>query len=445
MFEFCENIYTDIRIEHVYESSISFTNGVLENNKIRQYSGAFIRVFDGDRWYYKSISNLSSIQEEIENLSKMAKENKKIYDNEAVKKLQVNNGEYYSYKGFEIDKVSKEDKFKLAKEAVEITKEKTEGKNFKVNYKDSRIVKEFYSSKGSNLKFDYQLCGIGIAYSFNFDGKSFSDGSMIVSSNFNDLNNIKNKFEKNYKDALEYARNSKPVIPGKYTVVMSPVVVGVFAHESFGHKSEADFMVGDEKMMNEWKIGTRVGADLLSILDYGGCLGSGYVPFDDEGTKGEKTYLIKEGILKGRLHSAKTASILKEELTGNARAVNFQFEPIVRMTSTYIEEGEKTKEELISEVEEGIYIHNCKGGTGMSTFTIAPNRAYMIRNGKIAEPVNISVITGNVMETLYNIDGVSKELEIKNIIWGGCGKMEQFPLPVSMGGPYIRVKNIEVQ
>ncbi|WP_454052237.1 TldD/PmbA family protein [Clostridium sp. Marseille-Q7071] len=226
---------------------------------------------------------------------------------------------------------------------------------------------------------------------------------------------------------------------------MSPEVVGVFAHESFGHKSEADFMVGDENMMNEWKIGTKVGADLLSILDYGGYLGSGYVPFDDEGTKGEKTYLIKDGILKGRLHSVKTASILKEELTGNARAINFQFEPIVRMTNTYIEKGEKTKEELISEVEEGIYIHNCRYGTEMSTFTIAPNRAYMIRNGKIAEPVNISVITGNVMETLYNIDGVSKELEFENNIWGGCGKMEQYPLSVSIGGPYVRVKNIEVQ
>lgn len=445
MFEFCKNIYTDVRIEHVFETSINFTNGVLENNKIREYSGALIRVFDGYRWYYKSISNLSSIQEEIKNLSKMAKENKKIYDDEAVKKFQVNKGKYYSYKGFELDKVSREDKFKLAKEALEITKEKKEGKNFRVRYNDSRIVKEFYSSKGGNLKFDYQICGIKISYSFNFDGKSFSDGSKIVSSNFNDLNNIKNKFEENYKEGLYYAKSSKPVTPGKYTVVMSPEVVGVFAHESFGHKSEADFMVGDENMMNEWKIGTRVGADLLSILDYGGYLGSGYVPFDDEGTKGEETYLIKDGILKGRLHSAKTASILNEELTGNARAINFQFEPIVRMTNTYIEKGEKTKEELISEVEEGIYIHNCKYGTGMSTFTIAPNRAYMIRNGKIAEPVNISVITGNVMETLYNIDGVSKELEFENNIWGGCGKMEQYPLSVSIGGPYVRVKNIEVQ
>ena len=81
----------------------------------------------------------------------------------------------------------------------------------------------------------------------------------------------------------------------------------------------------------------------------------------------------------------------------------------------------------------------------MSTFTIAPSIAYMIRDGEIREPVNIAVITGNVMETLYEIDGISKEIEILSFALGGCGKMEQWPLPVGMGGPYIRVNNITVQ
>lgn len=134
--------------------------------------------------------------------------------------------------------------------------------------------------------------------------------------------------------------------------------------------------------------------------------------FDDEGTKSTKTYLIKDGILSGRLHSSLTADSLKEEVTGNARALNFEFEPIVRMTTTYIVAGEKSKEELISEIKEGILIEDIKHGSGMSTFTIAPSVAYMIRDGKISEPVNISVVSGNVMETLHEIDGISKEIEI---------------------------------
>lgn len=96
---------------------------------------------------------------------------------------------------------------------------------------------------------------------------------------------------------------------GVYPVILAPVVAGVFAHESFGHKSEADFMLGDETMKKEWALGTKVGADILSIYDSGIDFGRPY-PYDDEGTKATKTYLIKNGVLSGRLHSVSTAAIL---------------------------------------------------------------------------------------------------------------------------------------
>ena len=81
----------------------------------------------------------------------------------------------------------------------------------------------------------------------------------------------------------------------------------------------------------------------------------------------------------------------------------------------------------------------------MSTFTIAPNVAYRIRDGKLAEPVRIAVITGNVMETLHKIDGLSQDWQLCSQSTGGCGKMEQFPLRVAFGGPYVRVRDIQVQ
>ena len=125
--------------------------------------------------------------------------------------------------------------------------------------------------------------------------------------------------------------------------------------------------------------------------------------------------------------------------------MNFEYEPIVRMTTTYIGAGTQTKEDLIGAVEDGLYISDINHGSGMSTFTIAPRKAYRIRNGKIAEPVEVSVITGNVMETLNEIDGFSNIVELSSFALGGCGKMEQYPLPVGFGGPYIRVKNMQVQ
>ena len=204
-------------------------------------------------------------------------------------------------------------------------------------------------------------------------------------------------------------------------------------------------MVGDETMKREWALGKQVGSPILSIIDTVLEEGSGYVPYDDEGCKAKKNYIIKDGILTGRLHSAATAACLEEEPTGNARAINFEFEPIVRMTTTYIDKGTMTKEELIAGVSNGIYVESLFHGSGMTTFTIAPQRAYMIRDGKIAEPVKIAVITGNVMKTLGEIDGVSDKVEIHAFALGGCGKMEQFPLPVGHGGPYIRVNGINVQ
>lgn len=115
------------------------------------------------------------------------------------------------------------------------------------------------------------------------------------------------------------------------------------------------------------------------------------------------------------------------------------------MTNTYIEGGNDTFEELVAGIKKGYFIKGVNHGSGMSTFTIAPSIAYEIVDGKIGAPVKISVITGNVFETLGLIDGVTKDVEINNSVTGGCGKMEQFPLHVAHGGPYVRVKEMNVQ
>jgi TldD protein len=154
--------------------------------------------------------------------------------------------------------------------------------------------------------------------------------------------------------------------------------------------------------------------------------------------------LIKDGILTGRLHSNHTADVLEEKATGNARALNFEFEPIVRMTSTYIEGGKTSFEDLLKKADGGIYFYNFKHGSGGSTFTIAPIRAYMIKDGKLAEPVRVSVLSGSVFETLKQIEACGEDFHLKNSAFGGCGKLEQAPLPVADGGPSILVNGMQI-
>lgn len=446
MYRFPKGFYTDVRIENVFETAISVTNDNLDEKKEKEYEAAFIRLFDGNRWFYSSITDVNKIQNEIDKLSEMADINDDIIDHPIVKKFQVNEGEFYKFQEDEnVRNIDLEEKFDVISDYFDLVKECEYVKMWKANYVDLNIRKSFFSSKGSRLFFDYQKVGYRISWQLA-DGNERFDESFDVSANiFGSVKNKRDKMKEKLDKSIHFLKNAVNVEPGKYTVVLSPLAAGVFAHESFGHKSESDFMIGDETMRKEWKIGKKVGSDILNIVDDGNLQGNGFVPFDDEGTRAQETFLIKEGKLAGRLHSVETAVDMNEELTGNARALNFEFEPIVRMTNTYIKAGDKSFDELISEIDEGILIDTVSHGSGMSTFTIAPRMAYYIKNGKIDKPVKISVVTGNVFETLNEIDGLSDQLEILSFTLGGCGKMEQFPLPVGFGGPYVRVRNLNVQ
>lgn len=445
MYQFPEGFYTDVREETVHATTITIENGVLKENKTKKEQGVIIRLYDGRRWYISSTTESGKVQQEIDSLAGMAVFCPNIEDDPVVKKYEINQEVQLRYKDCDVSLVPNAWKLAVAEQYADCLKACEKIPRWKVYYVDNHTRKHIVSSKGCDVTFDTQNCCVAPRYVLMKDEKPFYGRKDIYRMKFEELKGHEKELEELIREDFDYNENAVPVEPGEYTCIFSPAVTGVFAHESFGHKSEADFMVGDENMKREWAIGTRVGAELLNIVDTGMEEGSGYVPFDDEGTRAKKTYLIRDGILSGRLHSAMTAAALKEELTGNARAVSFQFEPIVRMTATYVEPGKSTKEELIAGVKKGIYISDYNHGSGMSTFTIAPNKAYMIRDGHLAEPVKISVITGNVMHTLHEIDGLSAEFELCSFALGGCGKMEQFPLRVGMGGPYMRVNHLTVQ
>jgi TldD protein len=444
MFIFPQNLYTDVRIEEVTKTTIVIRDDTLLENKKSSSLGAFIRIFDGQRWYYSATTRLKALQQEIDVLAQMATPNEAIYSHPAISVLEVNTGTFITYE-HPIKDIPSSDKQALIEHYAEFAKEKEEVATYTARYLDTHVTKHIYSSKGTNLTFDTQHGGFSVRYSLKVNNKPFDYGYSKGMDTFEALKNFDKEVKESLEKGIAFIQDAKPVEAGKYTVIFAPIATGVFTHESFGHKSESDLMLGSETMKKEWELGKKVGVDTLTIIDRGDLRGSGYVPFDDEGNKARVNYIVKEGTLTGRLHSASTSAQLEEGITGNARAMNFEFEPIVRMTSTYIDKGPLTKEELFTGVKDGIYIDNINHGSGMSTFTIAPSTAYRIRDGKIAEPVMISVVSGNVMETLHHIDGISNEVENLSFVGGGCGKMEQYPLPVGFGGPYIRVNHIQVQ
>ncbi|MCK5599287.1 TldD/PmbA family protein [bacterium] len=445
MYNFPKGFYSDVRIEDVFNTLLVYTMGNLEQQRVREHKGAFIRLFDGKRWYYASLTDVNDIQNKLDHLASMACFNDNILKDPVVKKLRKTKDKKLIFQDGSVRDIPLSEKKELIETRFSLLSGRPSISYWRVMYIDKNVKKEFYSSKGSELSFDIQKTGTHFSFKMTDGDRTFQESIQSSRDYFTELEATLSTIPEDLDMNERFMKNSSPITPGKYQVILSPKAAGVFAHESFGHKSEADFMLGDETMKNEWALDKKIGPDFLSIVDDGTISGSGYTPWDDEGTPAQKTFLIKDGVLAGRLHNSVTAAFLEEDPTGNGRSLGFEYDPIVRMTSTYIEGGKLSKEELFNLVDDGIFIDSIKHGSGMSTFTIAPSRAYLIKDGKISDPVNISVISGNVFSTLGKIKGVSNEVTVLSFVLGGCGKFEQYPLDVGLGGPYVLVDDMNVQ
>jgi TldD protein len=435
----CE--YWDVRVEDSFSTSIGITDGEVVSCTASPSLGAFIRLRKDGFWFYEATTELESILTILQKLC--AKEvNKKGKDLFEVKK-QKSFLEILSL-STQFRNVSMIDKLKLVENYAKVLKQFPKINSAQLRYQDIYKTKSFFNSVGTEYEYDFNQAGIMVWYTLKEDSYLFEDGFRRYGAQFSELENGLEDLKNAICESEKFIQ-APAIEPGKYKILLDPEVAGVFTHESFGHKSEADFMLGNQQALEEWQIGKTIAASCLNIVDYGGHKNtSGYCPVDDEGTPAQKNYLIKAGVLAGRLHSLETAFQLNESPTGNARAIGFEWEPLVRMTSTYIEPGTESAESIISRSEGAILVEGVKHGSGLSTFTIAPNRGYRIGFNGAKHPVRITVISGSVFETLKNIESVSSEFNLCSSALGGCGKMDQWPLPVADGGPYVLIKEMQV-
>jgi len=310
-----------------------------------------------------------------------------------------------------------------------------------IGYADGCKKTIFLNSSGSYIEQERADISLRLAAITAGDGEVQQVGLSVGSrGDFCQIQNLHEEAERMTRRAVELL-SAPQVKGGEYTVVLDPVLAGVFVHEAFGHLSESDFVYENDRLRQIMALGKQFGSKELNIVDTATIPGlRGSYKYDDEGVPATKAYLIREGKLVGRLHSRETAAKMKEKPTGNARAINYRYPPIVRMANTYIEPGTVSFDEMIADIKEGIYARNWYGGTtSMEMFTFSSGEAYMIRNGRIAEMLRPVVLTGNVFTTLKNIDAIGNDLEMNQ--GGGCGKGEQAPLPVSNGSPHIRIRH----
>jgi TldD protein len=227
---------------------------------------------------------------------------------------------------------------------------------------------------------------------------------------------------------------------GSFPAVIGPNVVGVFMHEAMGHLAEADLTLSGSVLYD--KLGKQIASDAVTVYDDGTVEGAfGSFKYDDEGVRTQKTPLIEKGTLTGLMHNRETAQKLNMEPTGNARAEDFRFEPIIRMRNTYLAPGDRSFEELIEDIDFGYYLKSFRGGQANldGTFQVGIQEAYEIVKGQLGDAVRSASISGNTLETLCKVDGVGRDFEL----WPGrCGK-GQIAF-ICDGGPHIRVGEVTI-
>lgn len=231
---------------------------------------------------------------------------------------------------------------------------------------------------------------------------------------------------------------------GSMPVVMGAGGSGILLHEAVGHAFEADFNRKGTSIFSDM-MGEQVCNTNISIVDDGTLPGNrGTCNFDDEGIPGQKTYLVKNGILNSYLHDRISANWYGVSPTGNGRRESFRYMPIPRMRATYMENGTVTEEELISQVKKGIYVDNFSNGQvqiGAGDFTFFVKSGWLIEKGKPTQPIKDVNIIGNGPKALEDIVDVANNGRMENATWT-CGKGQY--VPVSCGMPSILVKKLVV-
>ncbi|MCY3851643.1 MAG: TldD/PmbA family protein [Acidimicrobiaceae bacterium] len=238
--------------------------------------------------------------------------------------------------------------------------------------------------------------------------------------------------------------SARPAPSGTMPVVVGPGGGGVLFHEACGHGLEAD-LVAKSASVFAGRVGEQVATPLVTLIDDGTMAGEwGHFAIDDEGREAAHNVLIDRGVLTDYMWDHLRARKQGRPSSGNGRRQSYQHLPMVRMTNTYISNGEDDPDDIISGTGSGVYVAQLGGGqvnTATGDFVFGMTEAYLIENGEIGDPIRQGNLIGNGPETLKLIEAVGNDFAMGSP--GTCGKDGQ-GVPVGDGTPTLRVKALTI-
>ena len=318
---------------------------------------------------------------------------------------------------------------------------------------DNRITKYFANSEGSKigsysprLRVTYFLTVVNGADSEQTHRDYGWSGGWEGIREWGLTNRVVEEARSMQRSLLEGKKSPE----GKMDLVVSPMVSGIAAHESCGHPTEADRVLGREasqagkSFIGPDGLGMKVGSEVVTVCDDPTVEHAiAFYVTDDEGVRARRRYLYKEGRVNEFLQNRETASAFSTRSNGASRAVNYNVEAIVRMANTFVEPKDHSLEELLEGVHFGVYMKSFMEWNiddKRYNAKYAGREAYLVENGELKHPVRRTIIELTTPTFWSAVDAVGKDLDFEG---GFCGKSDPGQaLDASLGGPSMRLRNV---
>ncbi len=439
--------YADLFFEHTISNNIRLMDGAVNNSYSNIDYGVGVRVLSGDRSGYAYVEN-STLEEMLKaarTAARIASANKGNKPLNLTEKVLKKN--YYTVSS-PWEEVNLKDKMPYLQRLNErIFAMDKRVRKVQARQSDTTSHIFFCNSEGV-MYYDYRpMVTLGAVCIMEENGKMENGyAARAYRKGYDFLTD--DVVEVIAREAVEQtAIMFKAVKPkgGEMPVVMGAGGSGILLHEAIGHTFEADFNRKNISIFAD-QLNKKVCNEHINVVDDGTIpFNRGAVNFDDEGAEGQKTYLIKEGVLTSYIHDRISAKHYGVEPTGNGRRESFRNMPIPRMRATYMEAGNVDEADIIASVKKGIFVNNFTNGEvqiGAGDFTFFVKSGYMIEDGKLTQPVKDINIIGNGPKALADITMVGTNAKVDNGTWT-CGKDGQ-SCPVTCGMPSALVSKLTV-
>ena len=427
--------YIDIRAGKGNSTSIVMKDGQIDEINTGMSVSARIRVLKNGAWGFAHTTDLSKFDEITETALKLSNSlngDVELAESEIIKDKVATDVK------IPFGDISVEEKQAIMKEASDSAMI-NEANSTTAGYSDIESKEVFLNSEGSQIEINSSRVRMAL-------NATATDGE-IIQFGFGSLGGVKGFEVIAERDIEEFGRKigekatrllkAESAPSGKFKLIADPELTGVMVHEALGHATEADLILQNDSILKD-KLNTKIASDIVNIFDDATIKdGFGYYPYDVEGIKTKTNQLVKDGELVSLLSSRETASKLNMKSSGNARSI-ISDAPIVRMSNTFMQPGDMTFEELIEDISDGIYLKGSRGGqvdTGKGIFQFNAAEGYKIEKGELTTPLRDVSLSGNILETLKNVDALGNDFKLSV---GFCGKDGQ-TVPVGDGGPHTRI------